>query len=176
MEATVQMFKDQSDMLSGCLSEGFPFVLCDTRPFADPEASSLKGHYGLHPQIQENLLYHQDYFAELAKIVLERLQWAAADMTPATPRPVTLLVICLCRSGTHRSVAFGFLMNRYLKSLNIRTETIRLQSTNPRICPWMKCAQCNALSPELETKLERNLSKNAKIWNRVMSELGMGIE
>lgn len=90
----------------------------DLRLFRDPGAGPLKTHDGHHPDIMARLVEHpefEDFLRSVRRQIEAKVEERrrAADKAGGGGEPifVTLRVGLYCKSGRHRSVAFGNLMH-----------------------------------------------------------------
>ncbi len=92
-------------MRRACIEAGivkrreFVWVL-DCRAFNDPEARRERGHVGLHPRIVEKVVTHRKFSRWLVNL---KVGWARAMNDAA--KGSTVVLLCYCKSGRHRSVA-----------------------------------------------------------------------
>ena len=87
----------------------------DAREFHDPNYGKLKSHVGLHPEIMRRLTNHDgwaDWFEEAKEGIAEAMADANGD---------PILVVIMCKSGRHRSVAAGEIIVYWLEYIQAHT-------------------------------------------------------
>ena len=107
----------------------FDLVL-DARPLSDPDAGSLRGHIGLHLQIQQKLV-RDALHGRSIRWFCRRI---ARCFSSARKGSDVYILIC-CKSGRHRSVALCELLGRALRLCDLDAERVVISHfSSDRIC------------------------------------------
>ena len=114
------------------------FVL-DVRGFQDPNAGSLREHWGTHVGILQGISGNRPVLASLLRKFIMTARTVHAQMPGQLYR-----VFVLCRGGKHRSVAFAYLLERLLLIDDRHTVLHTIHLRDPKKCTRCKyCILCN---------------------------------
>ena len=142
MDDSTGRMVDVLKLLTGGLTPVVPAaehtVIIDCRDFYDPDSDkSLRMHVGFHPQI----LQSTSKCARILRRLFSKVRQAIATVRSGRPnsselpssssggRRPTLNVICYCRSGNHRSVAFAQLLFYALQGSHLVESVVRSDVT-----------------------------------------------
>jgi len=132
----LESFRKNYDFTAGFQDNDIIFV--DTRPFHDAaDNKELRGHLGCHPDNMNttvNSAAFRTYFPDLQRQVMEAVCSGAQQ----------ILVVMVCKSGRHRSVAFREFFHYCLHrtGLNIRAKYNCSEGSQWRNTCGGTCASC----------------------------------